>query len=209
MSLFAAKTTLRRLKANNGIHQGLPRIYNIDRDTYSYGYAEVNTQAASPFVRTKVHDGRFEGTSDVTDGDLIRDRVDNSVYLAMSIKGIYGGGSDGAYAYKDGTLYLCNTTATIKRLDEVAEDVYGRPTTGFVNVATGVYIMVNAQNFSTGDYQETLAQDNKIKVVLQSKNNVKLADRIETAQGDVLVIENIDKSSLTNLWICYCNTDVR
>jgi len=209
MSRFAYNTTLRRLKNNNGVVGNLPRIYNVDRNTYWYGYASVNVAAASPFVRTKVHEGRFEGTSDITDGDLILDRYDNSNYLVMSTKGIYSGGSDGQTAYFDATLYKANAVATIQRQNLGTTDFFGRELEGFEDVATNVKLMTNPQNFSTDDQRDQVLQENKIKVVLQSKVGVKLKDRIVTDLGDTLIIENIDRSSLTNLVICMCNFDVR
>ena len=69
--------------------------------------------------------------------------------------------------------------------------------------------MVNPQSFGVSEYVEGLNPDNKIKVVLQSKVGVKINDRIETDNGDVLQIENIDKSSLVGLWVCYCDFDKR
>jgi len=209
MSKFAYNVSLRRLKNNNGVYNGLPRIYNVDRDSYSYGYAEVNVAAASPFVRTKVHDCRLEGNSDVQNGDLIQDRVDSSYYLVMDVKGIFGGGSNGTYAYKDATLYKVSAVATIRRIGDATPDFFGRSTTGFTILASNVKLMVNPQSFGVSEYVEGLNPDNKIKVVLQSKVGVKINDRIETDNGDVLQIENIDKSSLVGLWVCYCDFDKR
>lgn len=208
MSQFAYYTTLRRLKNSNGVIGSLPRIYNVDRNTYTYGYASVNVAAASPFVRTKVHEGRFEGKTDIQDGDLILDRYDNSHYLVMSTKGIYGGGKDGQTAYYDATLYLTNATATVRRLG-ITRDPFYRQIEGFVDVATNVKIMTNPQNFSVNEQPGQVLQENKIKVVLQSKVGVQLHDRLVTDLSDTLIIENIDKSSIRNLWICMCNFDVR
>lgn len=207
MSKFAYHTTLRRLKNNNGVVGGLPRIYSIDDDSYWYGYAEVNVDATSPFARVKVHDLRVQGDSTITDGSLIKDRVDNSIYLVMSIKGIYSGG---LVAYKDGTLYLCNTTATIKRFQDGARDTFGKliiktPTV----IASRIYIMTNPQNYTTIVGQDTIEQANKIKIAIQSKHGVKLKDRIETSTGQNYIVENIDTESLTGMVILYCDTDLR
>lgn len=209
MSKFAYNVSLRRLKNNNGTFQGMPRIYNVDKDSYWYGYAEVNVAAASPFVRTKVHDCRLEGNADVENGELIQDRVDGSYYLVMDIKGIYSGGNNGQYAYKDGTLYKVSAIADIKRINNSTEDFFGRPVTGFNTISSNTKIMVNPQSFSNTELPEGNFAYNKIKVVLQSKVGIKLNDRIETTNGDVFIVENIDKSSLNGLWVCFCDYDKR
>jgi hypothetical protein len=194
------------MKNSVGYYNGNPRIYNVDRSSYSIGFSRVNVDATSPFARTKVNKLWLEGGTDCQEGDLIQDRVDGKYHLVMSLKAEFSGG---AICYWDGTSYLCNATATVKRHSTTKDEFFGMETSGFTVVATGVQIMVNPQNFSTNDMPEMTVQTNKIKVAVQGLVGVQEKDRIITSLGDQLIVENIDKSSLKGIWILMCDSDIR
>lgn len=213
MSKFAYHTTLRRLKNNNGVFNGAKRITNVTTGNSWYGYAEVNTQATSPFARTKVHDGKFVGDSDIRNGHLIKDNYDNSYYLVMSCKGILSGNLT---AYWDATLYFVTATCTVQRFNTGARDSFsGEYTTNTpANIYTNVYTMINPMNYDTLDQPDVVVQANKIKAAVQSSYTILVNDRIITSRGTTYIVENVDEESLrgedgTGLNILYLNSDVR
>lgn len=197
------------VKATKGTYLGSPRIYNIDQDVYINGYAEINDQATSSYSRIKVHKGLFTCTSaDVLPGDLIQDRVDSNKYLVMSVKDKFCGGVS---VYFDAALYFCNTSVTVSRFsDATVRDKFNRIVESTPEVIfSDIPVMTDSKNFDTTTQPDRFVEDNKINVYIQSKYNVKDSDRFTTPEGEVYVIETIDTSSLTNIWICKVNKDVR
>lgn len=195
--------------ATKGTYNGSPRIYNIDRNSYITGYAEINDQATSPYSRIKVHKGLFTcNRGDVLPGDLIQDRVDDNKYLVMSIKDKFCGG---ASAYFDCALYFCNTEITVSRFTGTGtKDSFGRAVANAPEVIfSNVPVMTDPKNFDTIIHPDRPIEDDKINVYIQSKYAVKVSDRITTPDGDVYEIETIDTAALTNIWICKVNKDVR
>lgn len=197
------------VKATKGTYQGSPRIYNIDQNKYIYGYAEINDQATSPFSRIKVHKGLFTcSRTDVVAGDLVQDRVDNHKYIVMSIKDKLCGE---ASTYFDCALYYCNTSVTISRFSkEGARDTFGRP---IVSTATPLYtdipVMTDTKNLLTTSYPDKFIETDKVNIYIQAKYLVNPEDRLITADGDMFVIETIDRGSLNNILILKVNKDDR
>lgn len=190
-----------------GMIGGLPRIYNIDRNSYTLGHTEVNTQATSPFSRTKTHKAWFVGPTDILEGDLIQDRGDGKHYLVMSVKKEI---LNGESVYWDGTLYYANATCAIQRFTGGTKDDFGRDVDPApATVATNVYCMVNPQAVDVLEQRDRPIAKDKIKIVVQSKWAVKDQDRLVTSLGDTWKVINIDKSSLDNLWILYVDEDSR
>lgn len=206
MSKSAYYTATRMLKNTKGMVGDLPRIYNIDRDVYCLGYASFNQDATSPFARTKVHKGRFEGEANIQNGDLVLDRYDNTKYLVMNIKGVYSGGSNGVTAYKDAALYYVNRTCTVSRAGSETRNKFGRPDASYTEVYTNIPIMSNPQNYSIEEIEETILQTNKIRLSVQSKYALKCRDKIFTSTGQSYIVENIDYDTLDGLLILYVNT---
>ena len=202
---------------------GKGRMYNLDQDTYLVGYAEVNQQAATPFTRTRVHKGFFAcDTGQVREGELVEDRVDQKIYLVMSLKNEY---LNDETVYLDGTLYYCDVTVTVQRFEGGTKDTFGRSITSApVTLADGLYAMCAPQNFSTMEQPDrTVAQD-KLAVYMQqtfrctqaSANHAvgdilsfKENDRLIASNGDTYVINSIDKASLVGIAILKVDTDVR
>ena len=195
------------VKNTVGMIDGLPRIYNVDRASYTLGHTEVNTQATSPFSRTKTHKAWFVGPTDIVEGDLVQDRGDGKHYLVMSLKKEI---LNGESVYLDGTLYYANATCTIQRFTGGAKDAFGRDTDPApTTVASNVYVMVNPQVIDVLEQRDRPIAKDKIKIVVQSKFGVKDQDRLVTSLGDTWKVINIDKSSLDNLWILYADGDTR
>jgi hypothetical protein len=203
-----SKAVMRILKTKVGIVGTNPRIFNVDTKRFSYGYAEVNINASSPFSRTKVHKGWLEGGSDIVEGSLIQDRLDSNYYMVMSVK---KEGWKGEVAYKDVTLYYCNKTCTIQRFSEAkATNAFGRVVDSApATLHTNVYIMVNPQNYDEQPGKDIILENNKIKLAIQSKYGVQVNDRIVTSEGDTLIVETVDKYSLVGIWILGVDKDSR
>lgn len=195
--------------ATKGTFQGLPRIYNSDRSIYINGYAEINDQATSSYSRIKVHKGLFTcNKTDILPGDLILDRADNNNYLVMSIKDKFCGGGS---VYFDGALYFCNTSVTVSRFSSTTtRDSFNRIIDATPEIIhSDIPVMTDSKNFDTNIFPDRPVEDNKINIYIQSKYDVQVADRLSTPEGEVYIVETIDTSSLTNLWICKVNKDVR
>lgn len=197
------------VKATKGVYKGSPRIYNIDRNIYISGYAEINAQATSPFSRIKVHKGLF--TCDVTDvlpGDLIQDRVDSNKYIVMSVKDKYCGD---ASIYFDCALYYCNVSVDIARYSDTGtRDSFNRllastPTVLYTNVP----VMTDLKNVTIQDTPDRPIEEDKLNLYIQAKFDVHISDRLITTDNILYKVETIDKSSLENIWICLVTKDDR
>lgn len=207
MSRMAAQVASRILRNRNGVYGDLPRIYNVDRDSYSYGYTEINTMASSTFARVKSHKGWFEGEADIEDGDLIVDRADGKHYLVMALKNEVDGGIS---AYKDGTLYYANTTCNIERFTPGTKDAFGRETVNTPDVVTtGAYIMVQSVTMDVVEQKDQDIAKEKLKVAIQAKYGVLPNDRLVTALGDTYKVMTVDKTQMDNLWMLYVDKDIR
>lgn len=212
MSKFAYYTNLRLLKNHNGVVNGEPRILNVDTGNYSYGYVEVNTEATSPFARTKVHDGLFEGDSDIRTGSLILDRSDTRYYLVMSTKAVYNGDMT---AYYDSTCYYVNAICTVSRFTGGTKDFFGKDTVATAQtIYSNVYAMINPQSYDTNVQQDIVGQADKIKIAIKATYDIRVNDRITSPRGKSYIVENIDEDSLidqdgSGLLILYCNEDAR
>lgn len=196
------------VKNTVGTINGKPRMYNVDRDVYLVGYAEVNKMATTAFSRISVNKGWFYcDPSLIQEGDLLQDKADGKFYLAMSLKMEVLSGES---VYMDGTLYLCDSTATVQRWVEGARDSFGRPAVATpTTIYSDVYIMTAPSNFDVMEQQDRLIAQNKIKIHLQSKFDVKPADRIVTSKGKTYKVISIDDVSLRNIIICFVDEDVR
>ena len=208
MSKFASRVVSRMLRTRTGIISGgQPRILNVDRGVSFYGYAEVNTQATSPVARVKQHKAWFIGGASVQDGDLIQDRGDGKYYLVMSLKDELDGGE---VAYIDGTLYYANATCSIQRFGTAGKNAFGRQSTDApVTIKDGVYIMVNPLSMDVVDHDDRSIPNDKTKIVIQARENVQRNDRLVTSLGDTFIVEDIDRSSINNLWVLKVNQDSR
>lgn len=186
----------------------LPRIYNVDKDQYIIGYAEVNQMATTAFSRLRVNKGFFfcEPT-EVQEGVLIQDRADTKRYLVMSIKVEL---LNGECVYLDSSLYYCDATATIERWTDGVRDSFGMVTDPAPQIiASDVPIVTNPQTFSQLEQQDRMVDQDKSRVYMQAKFGVKESDRIITSHGDTYKVLRIDKSSWPGTWICYVDVDVR
>lgn len=191
----------------NGAVDGAPRIYNVDKGTYTLGYTEINTQATTAFARTKVHKAWFSGSTDIENGDLILDRADGAYYLVMSVKQEY---ASGCAAYIDGTLFYANATCSIERFTDTAKDFFGRDVQATPNaVATGVRIMVNPMSIDVMEQPDQIISQDKIKVAIQRKHNVMEQDRLVTSLGETYKVISVDKASLEGLDILFVDKDIR
>lgn len=202
------KNLVRRTRGTVG---RLPRIVNKDRSPEAgiIGYVEVNKNATTPFSRGKVHRGFFCcDRSEISNGNLILDRGDDSYYFVMDSKVEIFKGED---VYIDATMYRCDSTVTIQRFGEGAtRDTFGRLVTDTpVDVYTGVRSMFNPMNFDTKEQQDRLIADNKIKLCLQSTYDVRAADRIVTDGGSMYRVISVDVESLDGLVLYTVDTDVR
>lgn len=205
-----ARRTKNLIRRTRGMVGRTPRCVNMDRtpNLPIIGYAEVNKNATTPFSRSKVHKGIFACKRDeVSKGDLILDRGDNEYYFVMDSKMEMFNGED---VFVDATLYRCDSVVEVQRFDAGARDSFGRPIVATpTTIATGIRAMFNPMNYDVKEQQDRLIADNKIKICLQSKNDVKVADRLVTADGSKYHVISIDKVSLTGLVLCVIDTDVR
>lgn len=196
------------LKNTVGYWQGKGRIYNIDRDLYLVGFAEVNPMASTAFARIRVNKGWVVAEpGQIVEGDLIQDKADAKKYLVMSIKNEV---LNQESVYWDATLYLCDSTASIERWTPGTKDVFGRPSVATPSViAADVPIMTNPRNFDVVEQQDRVIAQNKISVYLQAKVGVQESDRIKSSNGEVYKVVSVDRVSLMNIHICYVDVDVR
>lgn len=203
-----ARFTRNFVKRTVGTYGGKGRMHNVDRDTYLVGYAEVNQQATTAFSRIRVNKGWFFcEPAEVTEGELIQDRVDAKRYLVMSLKTEF---MNEETVYLDATLYLCDSTASIYRWVDGVKDLFGQesdPTPQLL--VSDVAIMTNPQNYDVLEQKDRQIAHDKIKIYLQAKHNVQEADRITTQNGETYRVLRVDKVSLPNIWICYVDVDER
>ena len=204
-----ARRTKNLIRRTRGMIGRTPRCTNLDRTPALpiIGYVEVNKNATTPFSRGKVHKGTFACPKvDVTNGDLILDRADSDYYFVMDSKTEVFNGEE---VYVDATMYRCDALVEIQRFGEGARDTFGRPLVDTPTViASGVRAMFNPMNFDVKEQQDRLIADNKIKLCVQSKNDVRVADRLVTAT-DVYRVISLDNISLENLTLCVVDADVR
>lgn len=188
----------------------LPRIYNVDKAQYIIGYAEVNQMATTAFSRIRVNKGYFFCDlvdSLIAEGDLIQDRVDNKYYMIMSLKAQY---LKGETAYLDSTLFFCDSTATIQRFQDGARDSFGRVVdSGPTTIYSDVKIMTSAMNYDVLLQEDRPIAQDKIKLYIQSKFAVKVADRISTNDGNVYKVISINNSDFQGINLLYVDVDVR
>lgn len=188
----------------------LPRIYNVDKDQYIIGYAEVNQMATTAFSRLRVNKGYFFCDlvdTFIAEGDLIQDRVDNKFYMIMSLKAQY---LKGETDYLDSTLFYCDSTATIERFQDSARDKFGRVSTDAPTVIySDVKLMTSAMTYDVMVQEDRLIAQDKIKLYLQSKFAVKVADRITTDDGNVYKVVSINNSDFAGINLLYVDVDVR
>lgn len=207
-----AKIANNFIKNSVGKISGLPRIQNIDKDTYITGYVEVNQMATTAFSRVRVNKGFFFGDtspSNIAEGDLILDRADNKHYLVMSLKNEI---LKEETAYTDGTLFFCDSKATIQRFVEGTKDMFGREVVATpTNIATDVYIMTNPKNYDVLIQDDRPVPQDKISVYLQIKHGIQEADRIVTDTGEIFKVVSVDNSSLgkNGITLAYVDNDVR
>ena len=208
MSRFASRIAYRIMKRDNGSYDGEPRMYNVTRNTYSYGYVEVNQQASSTFSRIKSHKAWFSGDADVKDGDLLIDRVSGNHYLAMSIVPEYSGGVN---AYLDGTLFYANTTCAVERFDAApAKSAFGKAilaTPGII--ASYVWIMVQTITLDVVEKPDQTVAKEKIKVAVQNSVGIKVNDRLVTALGDNYKVVSVDRCDIDGLDLLFVDKDIR
>lgn len=207
MSKFAARLSARVLRTRTGTINGLPRILNLDRNEDFYGYVEINTQATSPVARIKTHKAWFAPDAPVYDGDLIQDRADGKKYLVMSLKNEIDGG---VCAYIDGTVYFCNVTANIERFSGATKNAFGRPAeaAGTI-VAYDVPLMTTSMNMNVNEQKDQNLAEEKIKVVIQSKFDVRINDRLVCSSGSVYKVNSINRDDLVGLWVLHVDVDIR
>lgn len=203
-----ARMTKSFIKRTMGMVGNKPRIYNIDRDTYLLGYAQVNQMATTSFSRIKVNKGfLFCEASEVTEGELIQDRADNKKYFLMSAKMEM---LNGEAVYIDCALYYCDATATIERWTDGARDTFGTvldPTPQVI--ISDIPIVTNPQTYDTLEQQDRVIANDKIRIFVQAKAGVKEFDRVVASSGDTYKITRIDKVSWPGIWTCYVDVDVR
>lgn len=177
-------------------------------DLEFYGYIDVNKNATTPFSRGKVHKGFFCcQTADIANGDLVYDRADQRYYFVMDRKmEVY----NGEEVYVNATMYRCDSKIEIQRFSTGPRDTFGRTVQDTANsIATDVFAMFNPQNFDIKEQQDRLIADNKIKLCIQSKYDIQVADRVITDKGKKYHVTLIDDVSLENLVLCTVDTDVR
>lgn len=196
------------LKVTTGSVGGAPRIHNLDTDAEVYGYCAIHDQASSSFSRIKVHRGWFAcEPTEIRNGDLIEDRADSSRYFVMAVKREY---NNDATVYLDGTLYYVDATVTISRFGGNTKDAFGRSTQNTaVVIATDVPVMTNPKNLESVQQPDAFVEKDEIHIYIQAKYGVQVADRLTSSTGDVYKVDTINKSSLTNIWICTVNKDNR
>lgn len=196
------------IKNTVGTVAGTPRIYNIDKQTYIIGYAEVNALATTAFSRIRVNKGYFFcAPSDVAEGDLIQDRADLKKYFVTSTKVEM---LNGECVYLDSSLFYCDTVASIERWIEGPKDTFGRATDPTPQVMyTDLPMVTNPQTFDVLEQQDRLIANDKVRIYLQAKNLVKEADRIVANNGEVYKVLRVDKVSWPGLIVCHVDVDVR
>lgn len=208
---FIAARTKNLVRRTRGMIGRLPRIVNMDKTPALeiIGYVEVNKNATTPFSRGKVHKGFFCcGKAGMNNGDLILDRGDDSYYFVMDKKvEIYRGEE----VYVDATMYRCDSVVSVQRFGvDTAKDSFGRAMQSTPSVVhTGAYAMFNPMNFDIKEQQDRVITDNKIKLCLQSKFDVRVADRIITEAGNKYHVTSVDNESLQGLVLYTVDTDVR
>lgn len=203
-----ARMTQSFIKRTMGVVGALPRIHNVDRDTYIVGYAQVNQMATTSFSRIKVNKGfLFCDPADITEGELILDRADSKKYFVMSAKMEM---LSGEAVYLDCALYYCDATASIERWTDGARDTFGRPTQSTPQVLhSDVPIVTNPQTYSSFEQPDRTLAEDKVRIFVQSKLGVKESDRIVTSNGDAYKVVRIDKVSWPGVWTCYVDVDER
>lgn len=205
---FGKDVNDRLLRDYKGMYQGKPRIYNVDRGTWSMGYTEINNQATSPVARIKVHRARFEGASDIVDGDLIQDKATGNYYLCMSvIPQIIKGES----AYKDATLFFADAIVDIERFGTGnTKNAFGRPVDPTPTlIASGIRVMTVSMALDVLEQKDQNLASEKIKIAIQEKYPVVVNDRIKTTKGDVYKVMSVDNSQLLGLQLLYVDRDIR
>lgn len=202
----SAQAVATRMLKRNGIVDGEGRIFNFDTGTYELGYTEVNSMATTPFSRTKTHKAWFSGEANIKPGDLIQDRVDSLTYIVMALKTQYTGGR---VAYLDGTLYWANSLLDVYKYDTDNKDNFGRPTNSFVKVYSSVPAMVNPLTLDAKESEIGMIDTGKIKIAIQSKNEIKLGYRLVSSSGDKYVVRSIDNTSLEGIYTLSVEIDVR
>jgi len=203
-----ARRTKNLIRKTSGMVGRSPRILNVDTGEEIIGYIQANANATTPFSRGKVHKGYFcTDISGLENGHLIYDRGDRRYYFVMDGKTeIY----NGEEVYVDGTMYRCDAIIEIQRFGDGVRDMFGRVAKDTPDViASNVYAMFNPLNFDVKEQQDRLVAENKIKVCMQSKVGVQVADRIIDADGKKYQVTSVDSVSLSGLVLCTVDTDVR
>ncbi len=205
-----AKLAKNFIKHSVGTVARMPRIYNVDKDQYITGYAEVNQMATTAFSRIRVNKGFFFCQLDstiVAEGDLILDRADNKNYLVMSLKAEI---LKEEAAYVDATLFYCDTTATIQRFVEGTKDMFGREVVNTpTDIATDVKIMTSSMNYDVLDKPDREIAQDKIKIYLQRKHGIQEADRVVTEDGEVYKVISVNRKDFVGIDVAYVDMDVR
>jgi hypothetical protein len=210
MSGKMARRTKNLIRRTRGMLGNKPRCVNMDRvpELGIIGYVEVNKNATTPFSRGKVHKGIFACPKEhVDNGDIILDRGEADYYFVMDKKTEIFNGEE---VYIDATMYRCDEVIDIYRFGEGIRDTFGRVVdTSAVLVAEKVRGMFNPLNFDIKEQQDRVLPDNKIKLCIQEKVGIKVADRIVTSKGTKYQVLSIDNISLQNLVFCVVDSDVR
>lgn len=187
-----------------------PRIYNVDKDTYSLGQTKYNPLATTSFARTKVHKGRFTGTADIVHGDVILDRHENNYFLVVSISSEMLGGPN---VFRDATLYWANRTATMWRKGDAGTlDAYRRPIDPSfeqLNIGSTIYIMVNPLTLDIQEQEDRAINNSKIRVAAQAKFGITKNDRLIISSGETYIVETVDNSSFEGISLCNVDLDTR
>lgn len=184
------------------------RMFNHENSEYLVGFAEINERATTPFARVRVNRGWFFCEPGlIQEGDLVEDRVDERLYLVMSLKTQV---LHGESVYLDATLYLCDSVATIERWVDGERDIFGQVLDPYpIQIADNVPILINPQTFTVLEQQDRPIPQDKVRIYLQAKFKVRPADRIIADNGDAYKVMSVDKVSLPNIWICYVDVDER
>jgi len=199
---FAANRMLKIV----GVFEGLPRILNVDLNTYEVGYTQINVMATTAFSRTKTHKGWFSGTADITNGTRIIDRVDDNKYLVMSIKAEYAGG---LVAFKDATLFKVNEICSLTRFSSNL-DSFGRVSTATpVTIATDIWTMVNPLTIDVEERADRVIDKDKIKFAIQSSVSVAVNDRFVTSSGENFKVVAYSRAEIEGLLMVYVVPDTR
>lgn len=199
-------TVANRLLRKVGIVNGLPRIKNVDNDSYTLGYTKINVMATTAFSRTKTHKAWLSGTTDIRNGTRIMDLVDNARYLVMSLKAEY---YNGEIAYWDGTLFYVNELCTISRINNVLDE-FGRHTaTNFTTLSSNVWSMVNPIVLDVIEQPDRILDKDKIKIAMQASVNLQENDRITTSSGEIFKVVTFSRSEIEGLVMVYVEADSR